>query len=161
VHGVAVSFAPILGFIGSKVLPASTHSVTSGKTVEKMFASRFTSLKGGGRRGTVRPKPTSMVMDTLASTRAREPSARTSPAAGVVVFAYGAPVELFLFPQSAAAFVDSLALRRGRFTETNTSAWSLSRNSKPTGMVGLNARPSKISTSVTLTLKGSGVRVDP
>jgi hypothetical protein len=163
VRGMAVSFTPILGFIGSKAFAASTHSVTSGITAEKMLASRFTSLKGGGRIGILRPNPASMEMDTFASTRARGPSTIISPVLGVVVLPDSRPgsVLLLLPPQFAAALVESLASRRGRSIDKVISAVSLLRNSNPIGMVGLNARPSRMSMSMTSTLKGSDVSVDP
>jgi hypothetical protein len=161
--GVAVALPPVLAVMGGKDFAASTHSVTSGKTVEKMFASRLTSPKGGGSNGSSNPKPTSTVTDTFASTRTRGPRVRRSLLSSVVVFAYGAlgVVTLLLFPQFAAAFVDSFASRRGRFMETKTSAFSLSRNSNPTGIVGLNASPSKMSALVMFTLNGSGVSLEP
>jgi hypothetical protein len=161
--GVLVAFPPIVAVMGGRDFPASTHAVTSGKTVEKMFASMPTSLNGGGRSGKLSPTLASMVREMFASTRTRGPRARRSPATWLVWFANGAEgsVELLLLPQFAAGFVVSLASRRGRFIETETSALSLSRNSKPTGIVGLKARPSRISRSVMLAVKGSGVRVDP
>jgi hypothetical protein len=161
--GVLVAFPPIVAVMGGNGFPASTHAVTSGKTVENIFASTPTSLNGGGRSGKLSPTLASIVREIFASTRTRGPSARRSPETCLVWFAYGADgkVALLLLPQFAAAFVESLASRRGRFIETETSAVSLSRNSKPTGMVGLKARPRRISTSVMLAVKGSGVRVDP
>jgi hypothetical protein len=161
--GVAVALPPVLTVIGGKDFAASTHAVTRGKTVEKMFASRLTSPKGGGKSGRFSPNPTSTVTDTLASTSTSGPRARRSVLIPVVVFRYGAlgVVALLLLPQLATAFVDSFASRRGRFIDTKTSAFSLSKNSNPTGIVGLNASPSSMSTSVMFTLKGNGVSLEP
>jgi hypothetical protein len=160
VHGSAVAFTAPIALIDGNDFAASTHAVTRGKTVEKMFASRLTSPKGGGRSGMVRPTPTSTVSETLASTRVSAPRERRLSASSVVRFPNGA-VELLLLPQSLPGLVDNLASSRGRFIVTKASALSLSRKSKPTGMVGLKASPRSISTSVTLTLNGSGVSVDP
>jgi hypothetical protein len=37
--GVLVAFPPIVAVMGGRDLPASTHAVTNGNTVENMFAS--------------------------------------------------------------------------------------------------------------------------
>jgi hypothetical protein len=163
VHGRAVAFAPPIAVIDGKDFLASTHAVMRGKAVEKMFASRLTSPNGGGSSGIVRPTPTSTVSETLASTRVNMPSERRLSANCMVWFANGADgvVVLLLLPQSLPGLVDSLASNRGRFMDTKASALSFSRKSKPIGMVGLKARPRRISVSVMFTLNGSGVRVDP
>jgi hypothetical protein len=161
--GTIVVFPPTVPVTVARASPALTHAVTRGKPIEKIFASTPTSLNGGGRSGRLSPMPTSTVTDMFASTSMRGPMAARLPETSVVLFVYGAVgiVELLLFPQFATALVDSLASRRGRFMETKASALSLSLNSKPTGIVGLKARPSRMSTSVMFTLNGSGVSVEP
>jgi hypothetical protein len=103
--------------------------------------------------------PTSTEMEMFASTSTSGPRliARSE-----VVFAYGAvgAVAFVLLPQFVTTSVESFASRRGRFMDTKTSAFSLSANSKPTGMLGLKARPRRMSTLVTFVVNGSGVSVE-
>ena len=68
---------------------------------------------------------------------------------------------MVLFPQFCALLLDSFALSRGKFMDMVASAFNLSVNSKPMGIVGLKASPSRISRSVTLAMMGSGVIDDP
>lgn len=141
----------------------AAHDVTIGTTFEKMLASAAMSRKGGGRSGKATLSPTSADIDKLASTRTSGPILVRVVEESSVLLAYGAPgmvALLLLLLQYAAEFVDNLASRRGRLKETVTSALSLSANSNPTGMVGLNARPNFTSTSVTLVLKGKGFKID-
>ena len=146
---------PIVAIMVGMMSPALAHAVMSGKAVEKSCASTAMSPRGGGRRGRLIPRPSSRVRDILAEMSVRGPRFTTA-STSVVEFLNGAPS-----PHSAPASVDNLASKRGRFTETTTSAFSWSLNSKPMGMVGLNARPSWMSTSVTSTVKGSGLMVVP
>lgn len=98
----------------------------------------------------------SMERETLASTKATGPRARRS-ADGVTVLLDGGWDELLLLPQFCAMLPDSFASRRGRFIVAVTSAFNWLKNWNPIGIDGLNARPSRSSALVMLTLTGSGV----
>jgi hypothetical protein len=139
-----------------------THDFTRGRTAEKMFAETPTPWKAGGSNGRVTSRATSTVTETFASTSTSGPRLISSFDSSRVSLVYGAwgIVALLLLPQLSAMLVDSFASKRGKFIDKVTSAFSLSVNSKPMGIEGLNARPSVMSASVTLTLIGSGVSVD-
>lgn len=138
-----------------------TQAVTKGIPVEKRFAVWPIAWKAGGKNGSSRSTAASIVTEMLASTRTRGPRSKRLSVLLVVEFAKGAVGAVELLPQFAAASVERRASRRGRPMEMTTSALSLSVNSKPMGMEGLKASPSRMSTSVTLTLNGRGVNVDP
>lgn len=145
----------------SKAVSGDLHSETRGNSALKMFRATPTELKGGGRIGIEALKLTSQEMETLASTKAIGPSWIRSGDDCVVLFAYGADGLVALSPlaQFSAMLVESFASRRGRSKVAVTSADNWPRKSKPTGMVGLKARPRVTSTSVMLTVTGRAVRV--
>lgn len=150
----------------SKARSGDTHSETRGNSALNTFCEAETALNGGGSTGSARLKARSQEMDTLASTKASGPSLMGSWRRCKVLFVNGGTdgavgaggaVVLVPLPQFAAILLESFASRRGSSKVAETSAFSWSRNSKPTGMEGLNARPSTISTSVILTVTGKGV----
>ena len=134
----------------------AAHPLINGKTVVKRFFATLNAFRPGGRIGMLTSRARSIERETLASTKAMGPRARRSADSAVILFANGA-VELLLLPQFCAMLLDSFASRRGRFIVAVTSAFNWLRNWKPIGIEGLNARPSRSSALVTLTLMGSGV----
>jgi hypothetical protein len=124
--GGVVGLISMVAVIEANESPASTHCVTSGNTVEKMFASIPAAPKGGGNSGKLRLMPTSTVTETFASTSLRSPRLARPDLMSVVLPPDGAveSVALVVLPQFAIAFVDSFASRRGRFIDTKTSALS-------------------------------------
>lgn len=137
-----------------------THVVISGISVEKICADVPAESNGAGSKGSVRSAETSIATEMLASTRTNE----LRP--GFFGFGCGLLSVIVLFPVSRRThcfptFVVSFASSRGRLSDTVTRALSLSLNSKPIGIVGVNAKLRERSTSVTFEVNGRALRVAP
>lgn len=151
VSALIVAMGPI-PVISRVPLTGLTHEVMSGMFVEKTFAEVPAESKGAGSRGRVSSAAMSIATETFVSIST---GLLRSASLGSVCVPSFSRSHCFL------ASVVNFASSRGRSRETVIRALSLSPNSKPIEIVGVNARLRARLLSVMLELNGSASRVVP